>query len=205
MSLDEADSGERSFSEPQESSEDELGMAFSPTKMVDDIVGEYHKPERLPTDHDEEEILFSSRATRKQLYTPVSFILISSRSDPIVNHSVPSPILLPSSHTKTPSPMPSPISAAPEHLAQPKTVADLMIQAFPNRLSGSSQSPRALPLHTNPPHQIDDPYNPIPSGARMGHHHLEDNRRREESSVGVIGQGRASPRRAGAGASPRWI
>lgn len=203
MGLDEADSDERSFSEPQESSEDELGMAFSPTKMVDDIVGEYHQPERPPTDHDEEEIIFRGRATRKQLYTPVSFILTSSRSDPVVNHSIiPSPILLPSSHAKTPSPMPSPISASQEHLAQPKTVADLMIQAFPNRLSGSSQSPRSLPL---PPHQIDDSYNPIPSGSRMGLHHFEDSRRREESSVGVIGQGRASPRRAGAGGSPRWI
>src|SRR5436190_18968977 len=67
MSIDEVDSnGERSFGEPQESSEEELGMAFSPGKMVDDIVGGDNKPKHP---HDTEEILFSGRATRKQLYT----------------------------------------------------------------------------------------------------------------------------------------
>ena len=60
MSLDESD-GERSFSEPQESSEEDLGMAFSPGKMVDDIVGDEQRQEA-------EEITFSGRATRKQLY-----------------------------------------------------------------------------------------------------------------------------------------
>lgn len=64
MSLDEADAGERSFSEPQESSEEELGMAFSPGKMVDDIVGDDEKE----GSNDPEEITFSGRATRKQLY-----------------------------------------------------------------------------------------------------------------------------------------
>lgn len=67
MSLDEVDSGERTFSEPQESSEEELGMAFSPGKMVDDIVGVDSNKAARPRDHDNEEIIFSGRATRKQL------------------------------------------------------------------------------------------------------------------------------------------
>jgi hypothetical protein len=70
MSLDEVDTGERSFSDPQESSEEDLGMAFSPGKMVDDIVGEENSPRRRHADHDNEEIIFSGRATRKQLYFP---------------------------------------------------------------------------------------------------------------------------------------
>ena len=65
MSLDTVDDGERSFSEPQESSEEDLGMAFSPGKMVDDIVGEDNRSKRGHTE--QEEILFSGRATRKQL------------------------------------------------------------------------------------------------------------------------------------------
>jgi hypothetical protein len=64
MSLDEIEVGDRSFSEPQESSEEELGMAFSPGKMVDDIVGDF--PTTRPV-ADAEEIMFSGRATRKQL------------------------------------------------------------------------------------------------------------------------------------------
>jgi hypothetical protein len=64
MSLDGIEAGERSFSEPQESSEEELGMAFSPGKMVDDIVGDV--PTARPGT-DAEEIMFSGRATRKQL------------------------------------------------------------------------------------------------------------------------------------------
>ena len=68
MSFDEVDSGERSFSDPQESSEEELGMAFSPGKMVDDIVGADNQSSRVNVDHDSEEIIFSGRATRKQLY-----------------------------------------------------------------------------------------------------------------------------------------
>jgi hypothetical protein len=64
MSLDEIEAGDRSFSEPQESSEEELGMAFSPGKMVDDIVGDV--PTTGPVT-DAEEIMFSGRATRKQL------------------------------------------------------------------------------------------------------------------------------------------
>ena len=67
MSFDEMDSGERSFSEPQESSEEELGMAFSPGKMVDDIVGADNKSKHTHMDHVKEEIIFSGRATRKQL------------------------------------------------------------------------------------------------------------------------------------------
>jgi hypothetical protein len=63
MSLEEIDADERPFSEPQESSEEELGMAFSPGKMVDDIVGD-EQPSEQP---DVEEIMFSGRATRKQL------------------------------------------------------------------------------------------------------------------------------------------
>jgi hypothetical protein len=67
MSLDEMDSGERSFNEPQESSEEELGMAFSPGKMVDDIVGADNKSKHSHMELDKEEIIFSGRATRKQL------------------------------------------------------------------------------------------------------------------------------------------
>lgn len=70
MSLDEVDPGKRSFSEPQESSEEELGMAFSPGKMVDDIVGEDDKG----GSGEAEEIIFSGRATRKQLYTFFFFL-----------------------------------------------------------------------------------------------------------------------------------
>jgi hypothetical protein len=66
MTLDEIDSCGRSFSEPQESSEEELGMAFSPGKMVDDIVGADTDSKRTH-DHSQEEIIFSGRATRKQL------------------------------------------------------------------------------------------------------------------------------------------
>lgn len=62
MSFDENEA-ERSFSEPQESSEEDLGMAFSPGKMVDDIVGDTNNQAQ-----DTEEITFSGRATRKQLY-----------------------------------------------------------------------------------------------------------------------------------------
>jgi hypothetical protein len=71
MGLDEEDSGERSFSEPQESSEEEFGMAFSPGKMVDDIVGDDNKLRRPLVE--DEEIMFSGRATRKQLYSPHLF------------------------------------------------------------------------------------------------------------------------------------
>jgi len=208
MSLDETDPGDRSFSEPQESSEDDLGMAFSPGKMVDDIVGEDNQSGRAPIDKDEEEIIFSGRAARKQLYSTHTFMLTFSRSNPVVNHNVPSPILLPQPHAKTPSPMPSPISGPPEQQpSQPKTVADLMMQAFPNRLSSPSQSPRTLSPHVQAipaSSQVEDQYNSIRPSPRTTLHHYEDGRRREESAVGVIGQGRASPRRADIGESPRW-
>ena len=72
MSLDEVEGREKSFGEPQESSEEELGMAFSPGKMVDDIVGEDEKGRS----DDAEEIMFSGRATRKQLYSLYSLKLI---------------------------------------------------------------------------------------------------------------------------------
>jgi hypothetical protein len=62
MSLDDGEG--KSFSEPQESSEEDLGMAFSPGKMVDDIVGDENG--KIPIV--DEEITFSGRATRKQLY-----------------------------------------------------------------------------------------------------------------------------------------
>jgi hypothetical protein len=221
MSLDEADSaGERSFSEPQESSEEELGMAFSPGKMVDDIVGADSNKVARPRDHDNEEIIFSGRATRKQLYLlPLKTTRTNvSRPSPVVVTAIPSPILLPPTHINTPSPIPSPISATSEHTkSQPKTVADLMLHAFGS--VPKSFSPTHSP-HTLSPHlqtatsaqPTDDPFSGLRSSPRMALHPYDDTRRREESPVGVIGQGRGSPRRAGetttggngSSGSPRW-
>jgi hypothetical protein len=67
LSIDEPELN-RSFNAPQDSSEDDLGMAFSPGKMVDDIVGESNGESDKYRKADEEEITFSGRATRKQLY-----------------------------------------------------------------------------------------------------------------------------------------
>lgn len=211
MSLDEPeDAGERSFSEPQESSEEELGMAFSPGKMVDDIVGDntlhghgshsYYEPEE-----GQEEIIFSGRATRKQFTTSVSTSAGFGRSD-----NAPSPILLPPTITNHPSPLASPTALAPpEPSVQPKTVADLMsrVLAFSNRTTSPAQTPRNLSPHLQPipsATSFDDQYNS--AHARQGTHSYEDGRNREGSPVGVIGQGRASPRRSNAGdtGSPRW-
>lgn len=213
MSIDETDCGQRSFGEPQESSEEELGMAFSPGKMVDDIVGADNDKPKRSHDHDKEEIIFSGRATRKQLYLyPTYLTLVNSvsRSNPVV--TIPSPILLPPRHVNTPSPLPSPITAvAPEQ--QPKTVVDLMLHAFPKAFSGPSHSPLTLSPHpqTVTAHQVpEDQYTSLRSSPQLA---LHDTRRREESAVGVIGQGRASPRRAAEGTSttrntnggsPRW-
>jgi hypothetical protein len=184
-------------------------MAFSPGKMVDDIVGADNKPKRS-YDHDKEEIIFSGRATRKQLYLPHPALLANvSRSNPVVPGSTPSPILLPPTHVKTPSPLPSPIYAAPPE--QPKTVVDLMLQAFPKTFSGPTPSPLTLSPHlqTATTHPVsEDQYTGLRSSPRIA---LQDTRRREESSVGVIGQGRASPRRTAEGStgntnggSPHW-
>ena len=220
MSLDEGDSGgERSFSEPQESSEEELGMAFSPGKMVDDIVGADSNKTARPRDHDNEEIMFSGRATRKQLYPPPErFGTDVSRPSPVVVTGIPSPILLPPTHINTPSPIPSPISATSEHTkSQPKTVADLMLHAFGSvpKTFSPTHSPHTLSPHLQTATAVqptDDPFSALRSSPRMALHPYDDTRRREESPVGVIGQGRGSPRRTGETtnggngnlASPRW-
>ena len=215
MSLDEMDSGERSFSEPQESSEEELGMAFSPGKMVDDIVGADNKSKHTHMELDKEEIIFSGRATRKQLYPHTFKYANISRSNPVVPPNIPSPILLPPRQMTTPSPIPSPITAAAPEQSQPKTVVDLMLHAFPKTFSSPAHSPMTLSPHlqTVTAHPVqEDQYTSLRSSPRMGLHAYEDTRRREESPVGVIGQGRASPRRAAEGgtttgngnASPRW-
>ena len=220
MSLDEVDSGERSFSEPQESSEEELGMAFSPGKMVDDIVGVDSNNSALPRDHNNEKIVFSGRGIRKQLYIPkIKWGTNYSQSSPAVVTSIPSPILLPPTHMKASSPIPSPVSATSEHAkSHPKTVADLMLHAFgsfPKSFS-PTHSPRTLSPHlqnaTNTIQPADDQFTALRSSPRMALHPYDDPRRREESPVGVIGQGRGSPRRAGDSViggnaslgSPRW-
>jgi hypothetical protein len=210
MSLDEIDAGERSFSDPQESSEEDLGMAFSPGKMVDDIVGAESSPRRGHAGHENEEIIFSGRATRKQLYFPRLSELTRSRSNPAV---IPSPIMLPPTHLNNPSPLPSPITAT-EQSSQPKTVVDLMMHAFPKAFSTPTHSPHTLSPHlqtvTTANTAADDPHPDLRSSPRVILHPYEDTRRKDESAVGVIGQGRASPRRAdgvatgGTSGSPRW-
>jgi hypothetical protein len=123
---------------------------------------------------------------------------------------VPSPILPPPTHVNTPSPLPSPITAVgPE---QPKTVVDLMLHAFPKSFSSPTHSPMTLSPHlqTVTAHQTAEDHTLLRSSPRIASH---DTRRKEESPVGVIGQGRASPRRSAEGAnttgninggSPRW-
>ena len=68
-------------------------------------------------------------------------------------------------------------------------------------------------LQTATVHAVqEDQYTSFRSNPRIGLHAYEDIRRREDSPVGVIGQGRASPRRAAeegtatgnGNASPRW-
>lgn len=215
ISLDEMDSGERSFSEPQESSEEELGMAFSPGKMVDDIVGADNQSKPTDMELDKEEIIFSGRATRKQLCASILEYANDSRSNPVVPPNIPSPILLPPTHMTHPSPIPSPITAAALEQSQPKTVADLMLHAFPKTFSSPTHSPMTLSPHlqTVTAHAVqEDQYTSLRSSPRIGLHAYEDTRRREGSPVGVIGQGRGSPRRAAEGgtatgngnASPRW-
>ena len=204
MSLDESDE-ERSFSEPQESSEEDLGMAFSPGKMVDDIVGDDQKPEP-------EQFLFSGRATRKQLYyLPGGNILTDRRSTKAEETA--SPIALPARRA-SPSPLLSPIQPPPglgspmETSTGPKTAADLL-----SRVLGysKSSSPSHSPLTLSPHIQHAQPYAPeqdscgLHINPRATLSPFEESRRREESPVGVIGQGRASPRRPESGnVSPRW-
>lgn len=135
-----------------------------------------------------------------------------SHSNPAVTTNIPSPIMPPPTHLNL-SPLPSPI-AAPEHTSQPKTVVDLMMHAFPKSFSTPTHSPHTLSPHLQTvavAHSTtDDPQPGLRSSPRMALHPYEDTRRKEESPVGVIGQGRASPRRPEDGvtgamsSSPRW-
>lgn len=203
MSLDENEA-ERSFSEPQESSEEDLGMAFSPGKMVDDIVGDINNQAQ-----DAEEITFSGRATRKQLY--LSFLgedAKDRRSGKPVH--MPSPIALPPTHSASPSPVLSPMLPPTQGSPAPKTAADLLSRVLGySKSSSPSQSPLTLSPH--PPHAQQhlpehiDPYAYNHSSPRMALQSYEEPRRRDGSPIGIIGQGRASPRRTESGnTSPRW-
>jgi hypothetical protein len=73
------------------------------------------------------------------------------------------------------------------------------LHAFPKGFSSPAQSPRTLSPHVqnvSVAHPVvDDQYPPLRSSPRTAMLPFEDARRREESPVGVIGQGRASPRR----------
>jgi hypothetical protein len=201
MSLDDVD-GARSFSEPQESEEEELGMAFSPGKMVDDIVGD---ETRNGNSHpDDEEITFSGRATRKQLYLftcPANISRVNPTVQPVV-------VSLP------PQLLPSPIQTAQppqEQSSWPKTAADLLsrVHAYSHKYPSPTQSPRTispyLPPNLEPADDQNDPY--LRASPRLTTY---PEGRRDESPVGVIGQGRASgsPRvhaHSGNGQeSPRW-
>jgi hypothetical protein len=157
--------------------------------------------------------MFSGRATRKQLYSLCSLKLIDSRSSQIASPCLPSPITLPPTHINTPSPVSSPVTAPPP----PKTAADLVsrVLAFANRSSSPSHTPQSLSPHlptgTSPQFITDDRNDTYPAvhpSPMLSLHPYEDTRRRDESPVGVIGQGRASPRRTEGqrmgNESPRW-
>jgi hypothetical protein len=181
--------------------------------MVDDIVGEDDKH----GSGDAEEIMFSGRATRKQLYIPPPPLpqANASRSSQMASPRLPSPITLPPTHINTPSPVSSPVTAPPP--PPPKTAADLVsrVLAFTNRSSSpghhtpQSLSPH-LPTSTTPQFITDDHNDIYPAmqpSPRISLHPFDDTRR-DESPVGVIGQGRASPRRTEGqrmgNESPRW-
>lgn len=173
----------RSFSEPQESSEEDLGMAFSPGKMVDDIVGD--ETGNRNSHPDDEEIIFSGRATRKQLY-----FFTGRANDSRLNQSVQPVVTLP------PQLIPSPIQTAQppqEQSSRPKTAADLLsrVHAYSHKYSSPVQSPRTispyLPPSLEPAEDPNDSY--LRASPRLTTY---PEGRRDESPVGVIGQGRAS-------------
>jgi hypothetical protein len=131
----------------------------------------------------------------------------------MANARLPSPITLPPTHLNTPSPVTSPITAPPP----PKTAADLVsrVLAFSNRSSSPNHTPQSLspnlPTQATPqfvPEDRNDTYPVMQPSPRLTLHPFDDSRRRDESPVGVIGQGRASPRKPeGPGRgneSPRW-
>ena len=202
MSLDEPTGGDDSS---EDDDEDDDGMDFSPGKMVDDIVGS----EKMSSSsaEDEEEIIFRGKATRKQLLASCSPPQLtsgnSSRPTPLVAPPLASPIHVPQQHHL--STLPSPITAIPAPPEQPRTVMDLMLQAFPKKtFSGSpSTSPMNLSPHlqTIPPH-VDEAGVRGNSRAVLGP--FEDGSKRAGSPVGVIGQGRASPRRTSEKENTRW-
>ena len=145
-----------------------------------------------------------------------------SRSPHPPNQRMPSPISLPPTQLNTPSPVASPISSvAPGQSSQPRTAADLVsrVLAFSNRSISPISTPKTLSPHLpaiSTSHSViedrNDPYTSRHSSPRLAIHPYEDVRRKEETPVGVIGQGRASPRRAdvygtstgNGSSSPRW-
>jgi|SRR5579859_4411959 len=130
----------------------------------------------------------------------------------MANTKLPSPITLPPAHLNTPSPVASPITAP----HPPKTAADLVsrVLAFSNRSSSPNPTPQSLspvlPTNATPQFLPEDhePYPAMQPSPRLSLHPFDDARRRDESPVGVIGQGRASPRRTErqrqGNESPRW-
>jgi len=91
----------------------------------------------------------------------------------------------------------------------PKTAADLLSRVLGySKSSSPGQSPLTLSPH--PPHaqqhtpETTDSYTHRLS-PRLALQGYDEHRRSEGSPIGVIGQGRASPRRTESGnASPRW-
>jgi len=79
------------------------------------------------------------------------------------------------------------------------------MQAFPKKSFSESPSASAMNLspllQTIPPHADEGG---VRGSSRAVLGPFEDGRKREGSSAGVIGQGRASPRRTGEKENPRW-
>lgn len=154
--------------------------------------------------------------------TLLSTKLMRSRSNPPAIQHLPSPISLPPTHLNTSSPDPSPVTPVPQgQPSQPRTAADLVsrVLAFTNRSSSPISSPKPLSPYlpsistsTSVIEDRNDPYTSFHSSPHLALHPFEDVRKREESPVGVIGQGRASPRRTdgyrtptgNGNDSPRW-
>lgn len=191
--------GEMSLDDEMIVSSEDDGMDFSPGKMVDDIVGPEDLTSPSEAEAEEEEIVFRGKATRKQLFAspfPFSLTIRRNRPNPLVAPTLASPIHLPQpAHV---SPLPSPITAVAPAVEQPRTVMDLMMQAFPKNISFSSTPSGGSPMNLSPHLQT------VP--------HVEENagrgspraawEKREGSPIGVIGSGRASPRRTDE--NPRW-